>query len=288
MMRSSHDEGNGQAVVTIEVSLAVGVDDRRLHGEIAEAEKDCRDALRRFPDSVVLLIAYGRVSLAAGRPADAVGSFAHARVLAPDDDGPLAWLIAAYCRLHERESWELLGVKALEDFPRSVRIRVALGRAYLEVFQYQEALSLLAAADSLPDADHVTASWYLVARAAVHGCGDLDVWAEAAISRHAYGASLIRYCQGRIYMEHERHIQAVECFETGLLANPVHPKTLIALPLALLGAGEPKKAARHAENAVSQLRNSPSARAVKACALVESGCYEQGAQEACTALEQAP
>jgi len=78
-----------------EIELAQGVDALRRRYEMLDAEAAARSALERFPGSVEILIALGRVLLAAHRLADAFALFSQAGELAPEYDRPISWQIAA-------------------------------------------------------------------------------------------------------------------------------------------------------------------------------------------------
>ena len=280
--------GNDEAGAADEASLVAQVDNARSRGELAVAEEECRRAVGQFPDSTELMIAYGRVLLAKGHPDQAAGAFTRARELAPKDERPVAWQIAAFSHLRNHAVWTRASAEGLEAFPQSIIIRVALGRARLEEYQHEDALAVLSEADSLPGADDVTASWHVVALAAVHGCAKAGALAEARISQYGDEASRVRYRLGTVYLDHEWYSQAATCFEAVLASHPEHPGALTALPLACLGAGWPEKAELHARAAVSHMQDSPDARMVSACANVEAGDYEDGARKAQEALAQVP
>src|ERR1700760_4959377 len=98
LMVSLHSRRDGQVEVTA-ASLAVQVDSLRRQGRLTEANEQADRALGLFPDHADLLIACGRLSLAEGRPQEALGKFTDARKITAGDHRPVVWQIAAYSQL---------------------------------------------------------------------------------------------------------------------------------------------------------------------------------------------
>jgi|HubBroStandDraft_1064217.scaffolds.fasta_scaffold318447_2 tetratricopeptide (TPR) repeat protein len=82
--------------------------------------------------NVTLMIARGRELLLSYRHEEALAQFERTAGQAPDDPAPIAWQITTLSRMYQFDRAISLGTKALTRFPKSVQIRVALGRVIID------------------------------------------------------------------------------------------------------------------------------------------------------------
>src|SRR5215467_3357377 len=208
-----------------DVELARQIDERRRRYEMPEAEAAAREALGRFPDSVDLALAHGRVLLATHRAVEAAQVFLRAEQVAPEDDRPAAWHVAALSRQRLFDEAIAAGVKALGRLPGSSLIRVTLGRVFLDSSRPDEALKYFADAVAMAPNDATATSWHAT------GLAELYRWTEAQEAIHKGierdpNAAKTRLHLGKILFQDRQHNDALKCFDIVLSRNPEHPQAL--------------------------------------------------------------
>jgi tetratricopeptide (TPR) repeat protein len=239
-----------------EVELAQRVNALRRLYELPEAESAARSALERFPRSVELLIALGRVLLTAHRLANAVTIFEHAAELAPADDRPVAWRIAALSRQYSFAAAIAAGSDAIKHQPGSTLIRVALGRAALDSSQPQDALVYLAEAAAIASADETALSWHAACLAEMCKWQEAEALARESLTLHANSTKL-QYCLGRVLLGARRFKEAKDCFDAVVAHAPQHATALEWRVAALRGLYSFSEAAAAAVDAISRVPRAP-------------------------------
>ena len=208
-----------------DVELACQIDERRRRYEMSEAESSAREAIARFPDSVELSITLGRVLLATHRAAEAAQVFLGAEQLAPSDDRPPAWRIAALSRQRMFGEAIAAGGEAVDRFPDSPIIRVALGRVFLDSSRPEQALEHLANTASVQPHEHISIKWHAATLAELHRWAEAESVIQKVIEKDPDEIEP-RFQLGRILYDDSRFTRAIECFESVLARMPEHPKTL--------------------------------------------------------------
>jgi tetratricopeptide (TPR) repeat protein len=239
-----------------EVELAQRVDALRRCYELSEAEGIARSALERFPESVELLIALGRVLMAAHRLADAVTIFEQAVKLASGDDRPVAWRIAALSRQYSFAAGIAAGTDALEHHPGSALIRVALGRVFLDSSQPQEALVYLAGAAAIAPADETALSWQAACLAEMYKWQEAEALARESLRLHTQSIKL-HYRLGRVLLGEQCFTEAKDCFDAVLARAPQDAHALERRTTALRCLLRFGEAAASAADAISRVPRAP-------------------------------
>ncbi|MEV0583225.1 tetratricopeptide repeat protein [Nonomuraea sp. NPDC050310] len=194
----------------------------------AEAEQAARQAVARFPDAAEALVELGRIQTVTDRD-EALQTFTAAARLAPADDLPVAWQVAAlHLRRKPAEAVDL-GVEALTRFPESWVIRVAIGRTYLAGGDYREALPYFEQAVRLAPGEPRAESWLMITLAALWR---LDEAAEIAARFPDDPRMLCAWAM--ILHSVNRPADAVEHFDRALALNPGDPSAGVERAIALL------------------------------------------------------
>ncbi|MBV9011606.1 MAG: tetratricopeptide repeat protein [Pseudonocardiales bacterium] len=199
-------------------ALAEHVNLLRRRFEIQEAETIARDGLQRFPGSADVIIAFGRILLATYRYEDAVKIFSQAGAVL-DDDRLSAWRIAALSRLRVYDEAHSVGVDALEKFPNSSLIRIAIGRTYLDSSRPREALQCFSEASTVAPED-----WHALAWRAI-GLGKLYQWEKARKLAHELVGRYPKrarshYTLGRVLLDADDPSTALPHFDRALELDP--------------------------------------------------------------------
>jgi tetratricopeptide (TPR) repeat protein len=266
-----------------EVELAQQVDTLRRCYELPEAESMARSALKRFPKGVELLIALGRVLLTVHRLADAVTIFEQAVELAPGDDRPVAWKIAALSRQYSFAAAIATGTDALEHHPGSVLIRVALGRVFLDSSRPQDARAYLAEAATIAPADETALSWQAACLAEMCRWPEAEALARESLTLHADSIKL-RYRLGCVLLGARRFTEAKDCFDAVVTDAPQHAGALEWRTTALRSLYSFSEAAASAADAISRLPRASRLHAEYGGVFTDRGQYEQALSHVSSAL----
>src|SRR5271166_4791570 len=239
-----------------EVKLARQVDMFRRHHEMAEAEAAARDAVRCFPNAAAPLVALGRVLLATQRAAEAARVFSRAEQVARGDDHPTAWRIAALSRQRLYGEAIELGDDALDRFPRSALIRVALGRVFLDSGRPGQAMQYFVDGSAV-DPNNVTAiSWHAACHAEMHQWAEAKSVIRGVIERDP--GQIKAQCRlGRILVSDGCFDEAIGCFDAVLGCVPEHRHTLQWRITALRRLRRFQEADEFATDAIRRLPHCP-------------------------------
>jgi tetratricopeptide (TPR) repeat protein len=281
----SADRGGSRVNAWEIAKLVDSVDSARSRDEMRTAEEQALAGLDRFPDSADLLVAYGRVLFATHRVHEALKVFTQAGELAPEDDRPVAWQVAAYAREFDLTTAIATGHSALERFPDSVLIRVALGRAYLDSSRPKDALVPLVDAIRISPEDETAASWHAVCLSSLAGTAAAVDQLRTCLGTSHLNSVKVHYCMGQILLENRQHAEALECFDAVLEADAGHAKALEGKIIALRELGRFNEAEDHAARAVELLPGSPRLRVEYAWVLNDQGKYRQAVHCAALALK---
>jgi tetratricopeptide (TPR) repeat protein len=263
--------------------LACKADVLRRHCETAEAEQVARAGLERFPDSVGLRMALGRVLVVTHRLDEAFTEFSRADEIAPGHDRAVAWQIAT--RSVQRQYDEAISLEpaALARFPDSAHVRVALGRVYLDSSRPRQALPYLAAASALSPGNETVTSWLAACLAAMFQWDEAETIVREAIGWNEHSVKM-NYRLGRILVDDHRHAEALACFETAIAHAPDHARSLEWRVTALRALGRFSQAEERAREALKRFPESPWLYVELGWVLADQGHYKRASEEAARAL----
>lgn len=215
--------------------LAEEVDVLRSRGEADAAEKAARIGLQSFPKNVGLIIALGRVLLSTGQHDAAMSEFDRAAAIAPDDERPAAWRIAALSRRWDFDTAFEEGDKALDEFPDSIQVRIAVARAYMDASRPQDAIKKLDEAVERSKGHRGAVLWQAACRAMLYRWPAAESSARDAVtmeeSKPDAQAALRQYSlakaycgMGRVLVGSQQYIKALEYLADAIAADPGYPK----------------------------------------------------------------
>ena len=208
-----------------EVELARQLDEHRRRYEMPEAEATADEAVARFPDSVDISIAYGRILLLTYKAEEAAQVFLRAEQLAPQNDRPAAWRVAALSRQRLFDEAIEAGIKATERLPNSSLVRVALGRVFLDSSRPEQASEHFAQAAAREPHDMSAINWHAAGLAELHRWAEAQTVIRKAIERDPAETELY-FQMGWILIGDDCSREAVEYFDTVLKRAPQHPRAL--------------------------------------------------------------
>jgi tetratricopeptide (TPR) repeat protein len=207
-----------------EVELARQMDEHRRRHEMPEAEATAAEAVARFPDSVDISIAYGRILLLTYRAEEAAQVFLRAEQLAPQNDRPAAWRVAALSRQRLFDEAIAAGIKATQRLPNSSLVRVALGRVFLDSSRPEQALEHFARAATTAPHDIRAINWHAAGLAELHRWPEAQTVIRKAIERDPAETKL--YFQLGWILIDDCSREAIEYFDIVLNRAPQHPQAL--------------------------------------------------------------
>jgi tetratricopeptide (TPR) repeat protein len=264
-------------------TIACEVDALRRVYDLRGAERTARAGLGDFPDAAALWMSLGRVLILEHRPEEALTSFAAAASLSPGSEDAVAWQIAALSRQQAYDRALEAGAAALDRFPDTTAIRVALGRVYLDSSRPRKALAYLREAVGRAPGEESACSWLCACLAASFDWATAVGTALEFIGRNP-GSVAMRYRLGRIYVDDHRPAQALRCFDEVLAREPGHGRALEWRITALRAMGRFAEAEESAARAVGLYPGSPWLRVERAWVYCEQGRYEQADEEVEQAL----
>jgi tetratricopeptide (TPR) repeat protein len=200
------------------------MDEHRRRHEMPEAEATAAEAVARFPDSVDISIAYGRILLLTYRAEEAAQVFLRAEQLAPQNDRPAAWRVAALSRQRLFDEAIAAGIKATERLPNSSLVRVALGRVFLDSSRPEQALEHFARAATTAPHDIRAINWHAAGLAELHRWPEAQTVIRKAIERDPAETKL--YFQLGWILIDDCSREAIEYFDIVLNRAPQHPQAL--------------------------------------------------------------
>jgi tetratricopeptide (TPR) repeat protein len=200
------------------------MDEHRRRHEMPEAEATAAEAVARFPDSVDISIAYGRILLLTYRAEEAAQVFLRAEQLAPQNDRPAAWRVAALSRQRLFDEAIAAGIKATQRLPNSSLVRVALGRVFLDSSRPEQALEHFARAATTAPHDIRAINWHAAGLAELHRWPEAQTVIRKAIERDPAETKL--YFQLGWILIDDCSREAIEYFDIVLNRAPQHPQAL--------------------------------------------------------------
>jgi tetratricopeptide (TPR) repeat protein len=201
--------------------------DERRYAEAEQVVLDAVGAMDTGGGSAEISIHCGRIALKRNRATEALAHFQRAVDLAPDEDVPKAWRVAALHRSHRCDEAREAGERALVTFPDSVIIRVALARTLNWMGVPDQALRHLDEALALDPADPDVLKWRVIALGTQHRHDDAEAAAKAALHQHP-GHPGIRVALAVIHERRKRYDAGLAELESVLRTDPDHVEAIEA------------------------------------------------------------
>jgi tetratricopeptide (TPR) repeat protein len=259
------------------------VDELRRRYKIADAEATAREALRENPANAELWIALGRVLTAMRQYQSAQQAFDEATRLAPADDCGVAWQIATLSKLRRYDEAITRATVALNEFPQSAIIRVALGRVYLDSSRPKDSIGYFRDAMALKTKDIRAKCWLVTSLL------QLSHWEEAeTLARELVedwpAISRTLLVLGGVLFGSARYAEALEYFDQAISADSLNYRALRGRIEALRAMYRYEDAERAATEALERLPQSPGLRVLHGWVLSDLDRDEDALSEAEAAL----
>jgi tetratricopeptide (TPR) repeat protein len=219
-----------------------GARERLRAGDMAQAERLCRQALEDGPGDAELFQVLGAALLGKGKAGEAAAAFEQAVRLRPDSADAQLGLGQALAASSRREEAALHYREALRLRPGHPDATAALGLALAEMGRPKEALPFLHEAARLRP-DSATAHHNLGVALAQAGRPQEAVGALEGALRLKPDYPEACYNLGNVLRELGRRDEAIERFRQALQQRPTYAEALNNLGLALTEAGRPGEAA---------------------------------------------
>jgi tetratricopeptide (TPR) repeat protein len=263
--------------------VAARVDVLRKLYEMTNAETAARAALAQFPADSRLWLSLGRVLLGTHRADSALDAFSKAGTLDPTDDQPVAWHVAALSVLRRYDEAISSARNALDLFPASSTLHVALGRVFLDSSHPEDSLAYFTQAASLEPGNIAAVHWKVVGLLQLYQPEDAEGLARQLVTKQPQ-AGRAHYLLGRVLLDMDHNDEAVQSFDRALAIDPRNADALERRVDALRSMRRYADAERAATQAIDVMPRNPRLYLQRAWTLSARDRYDDAVADADRAL----